>query len=501
MTADKKDRLFGILAFAAGMMILLAVLAVTVYAVNETADQYHRLFEPGFIIPQTVSISYSDHIYTEIGFGITIDLEDPATPERLKIFLSDSLTQIDQRILTSVIIYTMVICAVFAYPIYLRHRYDLKKHILSVFLTTAGVFVLFNAAVIIAFTVRDVPFYFPDVFRSILIGTGIVSVIAGLCAVAMLLRTVRLKKLTALAAVPLTVLLFMFGAVFQGGLYSPEKQDSFSYVYEIETRLTDPDFTDAYYDEEKNVLVVGGTEYPPRQVDNDEYYRGAARIGAYAYNVLDPFSGCTLPMVQEFIENRLPVNAVVLHILLAVLWIAVPILLIRKTHKDKAALKGEFTMKALVTYFSASGVTAALAKRLADSIGADLYEIKPETLYTEADLNWRDKQSRSTLEMQDKDSRPALADTDAPVAEADVVFVGYPVWWYREPSVVDTFLEAYDFTGKKIVLFATSGSSGIGEEAPARAAQFAKTEVAGAERFPANASEDELRNWASQFLS
>ncbi|MBP1556100.1 MAG: NAD(P)H-dependent oxidoreductase, partial [Oscillospiraceae bacterium] len=97
-------------------------------------------------------------------------------------------------------------------------------------------------------------------------------------------------------------------------------------------------------------------------------------------------------------------------------------------------------MKALVTYFSASGVTAALAKRLADSIGADLYEIKPETLYTEADLNWRDKQSRSTLEMQDKDSRPALADTDAPVAEADVVFVGYPVWWYREPSVVDTFL-------------------------------------------------------------
>ncbi|MBQ5411944.1 MAG: NAD(P)H-dependent oxidoreductase, partial [Oscillospiraceae bacterium] len=107
-------------------------------------------------------------------------------------------------------------------------------------------------------------------------------------------------------------------------------------------------------------------------------------------------------------------------------------------------------MKALVTYFSASGVTAALAKRLADAIGADVYEIRPETPYTDADLNWRDKQSRSTIEMQDKDSRPALADTDAPVADADVVFVGYPVWWYREPSVVDTFLEAYDFTGKKI---------------------------------------------------
>ena len=162
MTADKKDRLFGILAFAAGMMILLAVLAVTVYAVNETADQYHRLFEPGFIIPQTVSISYSDHIYTEIGFGMTIDLEDPSAPERLKIFLSDSLTRIDQRILTSVIIYTMVICAVFAYPIYLRHRYDLKKHILAVFFTTAGVFVLFNAAVISPLLYG----MFPSIFRT-----------------------------------------------------------------------------------------------------------------------------------------------------------------------------------------------------------------------------------------------------------------------------------------------------------------------------------------------
>ena len=157
-------------------------------------------------------------------------------------------------------------------------------------------------------------------------------------------------------------------------------------------------------------------------------------------------------------------------------------------------------MKALVTYFSASGVTAALAERLAKAIDSPVYEIKPAELYTSEDLNWRNKQSRSSVEMQDKDSRPALADTDAPVADADVVFVGYPVWWYREPSVIDTFLEAYDFSGKSIVLFATSGSSGIGEEAPARAAQFSKAEVKGAKRFAANASENELKEWAEQFL-
>ena len=153
-------------------------------------------------------------------------------------------------------------------------------------------------------------------------------------------------------------------------------------------------------------------------------------------------------------------------------------------------------MKALVTYFSASGVTARLARSLAEAIGAPVYEIKPQTPYTPADLDWTNKQSRSTVEMQDKASRPALADTAAPVADADIVFVGYPVWWYREPSIIDSFLEAYDFSGKKIALFATSGGSDIGQEAPARAAEIAGATVAGAKRFAAKASADELKAWA-----
>ena len=156
-------------------------------------------------------------------------------------------------------------------------------------------------------------------------------------------------------------------------------------------------------------------------------------------------------------------------------------------------------MKALVTYFSASGVTAGLAKRLAEALAAPCYEIRPAVPYTREDLDWTNKQSRSTVEMQDKSCRPALKDTDAPVKDADVVFVGYPVWWYREPSIIDSFLAAYDFTGKKIVLFATSGGSDIGREAPARAAEISKTTVLPGKRFPANASLEELKAWAEQF--
>lgn len=157
-------------------------------------------------------------------------------------------------------------------------------------------------------------------------------------------------------------------------------------------------------------------------------------------------------------------------------------------------------MKALVTYFSASGMTAGVSERLAQAIGAPIYEIKPEVPYTKADLDWTNKNSRSTVEMEDKSCRPALADTQAPVADADIIFVGYPVWWYREPPIIDSFLEAYDFSGKAIVLFATSGSSDIGQEAPVRASQIAKTEVKASRRFSSNASTDELKDWAEQYL-
>lgn len=157
-------------------------------------------------------------------------------------------------------------------------------------------------------------------------------------------------------------------------------------------------------------------------------------------------------------------------------------------------------MKALVAYFSAGGVTAKVASRLASAIGAELYEIKPETAYTAADLDWRNKQSRSTIEMSDKSCRPALADNLAPVTDADVVFIGYPIWWYREPSIIDSFLEAYDFSGKKIVPFATSGSSDMGVEAQARMKEITGADVDAGKRFSADADESELKMWAENFI-
>ncbi len=156
--------------------------------------------------------------------------------------------------------------------------------------------------------------------------------------------------------------------------------------------------------------------------------------------------------------------------------------------------------KALVTYFSASGVTAKLAKRLAEAVGADLFEIKPETPYTNADLNWQNSQSRSSVEMNDRASRPAIAEKVADMARYDVVFVGFPVWWYREPSIIDTFMEAYDFTGKTVVPFATSGMSGIGDSGKNMQALAPGANVDAGKRFDAGASAKQLADWASRWV-
>ena len=152
-------------------------------------------------------------------------------------------------------------------------------------------------------------------------------------------------------------------------------------------------------------------------------------------------------------------------------------------------------MKALVAYFSASGVTAKLAKTLAAAADAALYEIKPETPYTAADLNWNNSRSRSTIEMKDENARPAIAAPAADVAAYDTVFVGFPIWWYEAPRIIETFLESYDLAGKTVVPFATSGGSGMGKTAEILKKSCPGAKVLPGKRFSASASQAELADW------
>lgn len=156
--------------------------------------------------------------------------------------------------------------------------------------------------------------------------------------------------------------------------------------------------------------------------------------------------------------------------------------------------------KVLVAYFSASGVTAKLAQKLASAIGADLHEIRPETPYTDADLNWMDKKSRSSVEMNDKSFRPAIANKVENMDQYDVVFTAFPIWWYVAPTIINTFLEQYDLTGKKIVPVATSGGSGMGNTNKELAPSCKGATLEEGKRFPAGASGADLKKWAEKYI-
>ncbi len=157
-------------------------------------------------------------------------------------------------------------------------------------------------------------------------------------------------------------------------------------------------------------------------------------------------------------------------------------------------------MKNLVVYFSASGVTEKLAKRLAEAIGSDIFEIVPRQKYTDKDLDWTDKNSRSSKEMADVNSRPEIVGKVEDFNGYDNIFIGFPIWWYREPSVVDTFLEQYDFKNKRIIPFATSGGSGMGETYKYIQSVAKNAVVEKGKRFSGNSDSRELLLWAKNYM-
>ena len=156
--------------------------------------------------------------------------------------------------------------------------------------------------------------------------------------------------------------------------------------------------------------------------------------------------------------------------------------------------------KTLVAYFSATGTTARAARRLAEAVGADIYEIRPAVPYTRADLNWSDSKSRSTLEAHDAACRPAIAGEPVDLSGYGTVFVGFPIWWYTAPRIIHSFLESHDFAGKRVVPFATSGGSGMGKTNERLAPSCPGAKLAEGRVFAPDTDAKTLKAWADKFI-
>lgn len=155
--------------------------------------------------------------------------------------------------------------------------------------------------------------------------------------------------------------------------------------------------------------------------------------------------------------------------------------------------------KKLVAYFSATGTTANVARNLSEAIGADIFEIKADTPYTAKDLDWNNSNSRSSVEMNDSTSRPKIAEKISDIGKYDTIFLGFPIWWYTAPHIINTFLESYDFTGKKIILFATSGGSTLKGVANKLKSSCKGGEILEGNVFNNNPSKENLKKWAESF--
>ena len=169
----------------------------------------------------------------------------------------------------------------------------------------------------------------------------------------------------------------------------------------------------------------------------------------------------------------------------------------------KTESKGEINMtekKILVAYFSATGTTKKVAENLAKATNADLYEIKPLKPYTNADLDWRDKNSRSSVEMKDHSFRPEMIKDEFSVSDYDTIYLGFPIWWYIAPTIVNTFLERHDFSNKKIILFATSGGSRFGKTVQNLKPSVANTAtIIEGDILNSNPSVEDLKQWVKKF--
>lgn len=209
-------------------------------------------------------------------------------------------------------------------------------------------------------------------------------------------------------------------------------------------------------------------------------------------------------VIKKLINNNLKREKIMKKIMLIILGILIISAGVVFAYNNINKNKGETNMaenkKVLVAYFSATGTTKKVAENLAKATGGDLYEIKPLKPYTSTDLNWHDSNSRSSVEIKDHNSRPEMVDDDFSVSEYDTVFLGFPIWWYIAPTIVNTFLERHDFSNKKIIIFATSGSSGLGNTANTLKQSVSKTTaVIEGDVLNSNPSVEDLKQWVKKF--
>ena len=310
---------FSLLMIALAVVVFGYVLYRTYTAIRTLGAAYQQIANADLNNGLKAVLNYDDGINASLGFGAEI-LSTDANKEVLRQgFLSENLLKIDRFILSSGLVYLMMVHALLAFPLYLRFSDSRKGHALSVILSAFVLFGIYAGVVYVGHSISRMPFDLSSVFSSLL---GVCCIAAGGCALGLLLAALPNQVIPAIVAVPLIYALFLFGSVIEAKLYCPETVDSFDYVYQLHPEILQEGYSgQAYYDEEKNVMVIDGEAFAPQLAENPEHLRGIGRIGGIAYEVIDPYSGTSLSLMESSTEMSVPVLSRILYLLKAVLWI------------------------------------------------------------------------------------------------------------------------------------------------------------------------------------
>ena len=319
----KIKKAFRVILTVAAVCALAAVLYLTYGALKDLGEGYRAMKNADLSGDFSGEISYDDHLYATAGYGVILDDTVADKVASMNAFLDDSLRAIDRRVFSAGLIYTMLIMALLVYPICVRKRNSRGDITVSLWIWTFLIYIFYLAAVFGLHKYFGLPFHIPGARTLVLLAVSFISVLGGNFALAFLISVVRpvwLKIIFGIAAVPAVFGLFLYGFMFEAGLYSEPYVESFDYVAEIDERLLDENFEGAYYDGEKNVLVVDGTEYPPETVENSEHFTGSKRTAAIIYEMLDPYSGNCLDLLRQETGISLSPSVCLLYVIKGFFW-------------------------------------------------------------------------------------------------------------------------------------------------------------------------------------
>ena len=316
---EKARKAVGLILLCCGLALLIVVSAMTFSAIGKLSKDYRQFTEADLTEDFSAALLYDDRVYAQLAYGIEILSTDPDKTEQLESFLDTAPAMIYDRILAVGVLYTMLASAAGALFLYNRWGKHAKKHTAAILLYPLLLYAVFFAVVAAASAAHQIPFPALPGKAVAFLALCLACVMAGECALGLLLRVIKFKMIAGLAAVPLAFALFIFGTGLEGRLYCAPYAESFSYV-----AVTVPeDYTgEYYYDDEKNVVVLDGQEYPPRQEPNEDYLTGAKKAGAVAFEALVPCSGNGIELIREEAELEIPVWALCLYVLKALGWAA-----------------------------------------------------------------------------------------------------------------------------------------------------------------------------------